>query len=110
MAIARYNTATQTAFDAPVLSHTLKGTDKQLLVFAITLPTITTDQEATVLKWEGSGKIEAIQSFHLISTTGGNKNSGIGTIKIEDNQIKLKPTGANIAAGWKLTITLIVGV
>ena len=107
MAIVRYVETTKATNDDPVSSGALKGTDKQLLSYKITLTEDMGTDAYPVFKWEGSGKIEAVQSALLQKADG--TAVGIAKTTLADNLITMKATGAP-GAGAVLTLSLIIGV
>jgi hypothetical protein len=107
MAIVRYVETTKATNDAPVSSGVLKGTDKQLLAYKITLTEDMATDARPVFKWEGSGKIEAVQSALL--QKADERTVGIAKIESDGTLITMTATGAP-GAGAVLTLSLIIGV
>ena len=112
--IIRYTKATKAAADQPVKSSEIVGKDKQQLVFHLTLTNqIAKNTNQNIFKWEGSGKIEAIQGWFL-TTQAGVPIQPIGhTITFANNMVNVAiANGENdqaIAANSKLVLTLIIG-
>ena len=112
--IVRYTQATKALANTPVRSNAVVGKDKQQLIFDITLTNqIAKNTNQNILHWEGSGKIEAIQSVWL-TTQAGLAQPLIGyTFTIANNMVNIaldnEDATTAIPANAKLTLTLIVG-
>ena len=112
--IIRYTKATKAAADQPVKSSTLKGKDKQHLVFDLTLTNqIAKNTNQDIFKWEGSGVIEAIASFWLTTQAGALIIPVGHTVTFANNTVNIAiANGENdqaIAANSKLVLSLIIG-
>ena len=107
MAIVRYVETTKATNATPVSSGTLKGTDKQLWSYRMTLSEDMGNTERAVFRWDGSGKIEAVQSILLLKAD--HTAVGITKIEIADNQLLITAAAAP-GANAVLTLSLIIGV
>lgn len=118
--IIRYTKATKAAADQPVKSSAIVGKDKQQLVFNISITNQIALEAADVpiFKWEGSGKIEAIQSVSVYTDANIQVFIGTDVVKFANNLVSVsvpaagadaKIGGVAIPANAKMVLTLIIG-